>query len=56
MAETEEFCRARIIGIDTTEKKQFTGDRTGHEEEILEAKKDPDEYAYPGTVREHDYR
>jgi IS4 transposase len=45
-AETEEFYRAGIVAIDTTEADPFTGDRTGHEDEIIGTKEDTDEYAY----------
>jgi len=44
--ETEEFYRAGIVAIDTTEEKPFTGDRTGYEDEIIGTKEDSDEYAY----------
>jgi IS4 transposase len=46
VAETDEFYRAGIVAIDTTEEDPFTGDRTGHEEEIIGTKEDSDEYAY----------
>ncbi|WP_058365913.1 transposase [Haloparvum sedimenti] len=45
-AETEEFFRAGIVAIDITEAEPFTGDRTGHEDEILGTKEQSDEYAY----------
>ncbi|WP_434530096.1 transposase (plasmid) [Haloarcula sp. NS06] len=45
-AETEEFFRAGIIAIDITEADPFTGDRTGHEDEIIGTKEKTDEYAY----------
>jgi Transposase DDE domain. len=45
-AETDEFHRAGIVAIDTTEADPFTGDRTGHEDEIIGMKEDSDEYAY----------
>ena len=46
VAETEEFYRAGVVAIDTTEDDLFTGDRTGHEEEIIGTKENSDEYAY----------
>lgn len=46
VAETEEFFRAGIVAIDITEAKPFTGDRTGHEDEIIGTKESSDEYAY----------
>ncbi|QIO25452.1 transposase [Haloarcula sp. JP-L23] len=46
VAETEEFFRAGIVAIDITEADPFTGDRTGHEEEIIGTKEKNDEYAY----------
>jgi len=46
VAETEEFFRAGIIAIDITEADPFTGDRTGHEDEIIGTKEKTDEYAY----------
>ena len=46
VAETEEFFRAGIIAIDITEADPFTGDRTGHEDEIIGMKEKTDEYAY----------
>jgi IS4 transposase len=46
VAETDEFYRAGIVAIDTTEEDPFTGDRTGHEEEIIGTKENTDEYAY----------
>jgi len=42
----EEFFRAGIIPIDITEADPFMGDRTGHEDEIIETKERTDEYAY----------
>ncbi|ELY69603.1 transposase (TCE33) [Natrinema pellirubrum DSM 15624] len=45
-AETEEFFRAGIVAIDITEDDPFTGDRTGHEDEIIGTKEKNDEYAY----------
>jgi hypothetical protein len=38
VAETEEFFRAGIVAIDITEADPFTGDRTGHEDEIIGTK------------------
>jgi len=46
VAETEQFFRAGIIAIDITEADPFTGDRTGHEDEIIGTKEKTDEYAY----------
>jgi hypothetical protein len=46
VAETEQFFRAGIIAIDITEADPFTGDRTGHEDEIIGTKEQTDEYAY----------
>ncbi|MDR5657861.1 transposase [Halodesulfurarchaeum sp. HSR-GB] len=46
VVETEEFFRAGIIAIDITEADPFTGDRTGHEDEIIGTKEKTDEYAY----------
>ncbi len=46
VAETEEFFRAGIVAIDITEADPFTGDRTGHEDEIIGTKEKSDEYAY----------
>nr|WP_237561600.1 transposase [Halorubrum halophilum] len=46
VAETEQFFRAGIIAIDITEADPFTGDRSGHKDEILGTKENTDEYAY----------
>ena len=46
VAETEEFFRAGIVAIDITEDDPFTGDRAGHEEEIIGTKEENDEYAH----------
>jgi len=46
LAETGEFFRAGIVAIDITEDDPFTGDRTGHEDEIIGTKEKNDEYAY----------
>ena len=46
VAETEEFFRAGIVAIDITEADPFTGDRTGHEDEIIGTKENTEEYAY----------
>jgi len=46
IAETEQFFRAGIVAIDITEADPFTGDRTGHEDEIIGTKEKTDEYAY----------
>lgn len=45
-AETDEFYRTGTVAIDTTEADPFTGDRTGHEDEIIGMKENTDEYAY----------
>ena len=45
-ADTSAFHRAGIVAIDTTEADPFTGDRTGHEDEIIGTKEKTDEYAY----------
>ncbi len=46
VAEAEAFFRAGIVAIDITEADPFTGDRTGHEDEIIGTKEQIDEYAY----------
>jgi len=46
VAATEEVFRAGIVAIDITEADPFTGDRTGHEDEIIGTKENTDEYAY----------
>jgi hypothetical protein len=46
VAETEQFSRAGIVAIDITEADPFTGNRTGHEDEIIGTKEKTDEYAY----------
>jgi len=46
VAATEAFYRAGIVAIDITEDDPFTGDRTGHEDEIIGTKEKNDEYAY----------
>jgi hypothetical protein len=46
VAETKEFFRAGIVAIDITEADPFTGDRTGHEDEIIGTKENTDDYAY----------
>jgi len=43
VAETEQFFRAGIVAIDITEAEPFTGDRTGHEDEIIGTKEKTDE-------------
>ncbi len=45
-AETKEFFRAGIVAIDITEADPFTGDRTGHKNEIIGTKEKTNEYAY----------
>ncbi len=46
LEETDAFHGAGIVAIDITEADPFTGDRTGHEEEIIGTKEQSDEYAY----------
>jgi len=46
LAATEEFFRAGVVAIDITEADPFTGDRSGHEDEIIGTKEKTDEYAY----------
>ena len=46
VAETEEFFGAGIVAIDITEADPFTGNRTGHEDEIIGPKENTDEYVY----------
>lgn len=46
VAETDAFHRAGIVAIDITEADPFTGDRSGHEDEIIGTKEQTDEYAY----------
>ena len=46
VAVTEQFFRAGILAIDITEADPFTGDRTGHEDEIIGTNETTDEYAY----------
>jgi len=46
VSETEEFFRDGIVAIDMTEADPFTGDRMGHEDEIIGTKENTDEYAY----------
>jgi hypothetical protein len=50
ISETEEFFRAGIVAIDITEAAPFTGDRTGHEDEIIGTKEKTDEYAYQWAI------
>lgn len=45
VAETEKFFRAGIVAIDITETDPFTGNRSGHEDEIIGTKENTDEYA-----------
>jgi hypothetical protein len=45
-AQTSAFHRYATVAIDTTEEDPFTGDREGHEAEIIGTKEDSDEYAY----------
>jgi hypothetical protein len=46
VAETEQFFGSGIVAIDITEADPFTGDRTGHEDEIIGTKEKTDQYAY----------
>jgi IS4 transposase len=46
LSKTDTFHRAGLVAIDTTEADPFTGDRTGHEDEIIGTKEETDEYAY----------
>lgn len=46
ISDREKFFRAGIVAIDITEANPFTGDRSGHEDEILGTKEKADEYAY----------
>jgi len=46
VAETKEFFQAGIVAIDITESDPSTGDRAGHENEIIGTKEKTDEYAY----------
>ena len=46
VAQTEEFYRAGVVAIDTTEDDPFTEDQTGYENEIIGTKEKSDEYAY----------
>lgn len=50
LAEREEFFRAGIVAIDITEDDPFTGDRAGHEDEIIGTKEKNDEYAYQWAI------
>ena len=46
LGETDVFHRAGLVAIDITEEDPFTGDRKGHEDEIIGTKENTDEYAY----------
>jgi IS4 transposase len=46
LGETDAFYRDGFVAIDTTEEDPFTGDREGHEDEIIGTKEESDEYAY----------
>ncbi|ESP89708.1 ISH7-type transposase [Candidatus Halobonum tyrrellensis G22] len=46
VTKTDDPYRAGVVVIGTTEDDPFTGDRTGHEEEIIGTKENSDEYAY----------
>ena len=45
-AQMRSLYQRSCIAIDTTEADPFTGDRTGHEDEIIGTKEKTDEYAY----------
>lgn len=44
------FYRDGRVAIDITENSPFTGNRTGHEDEIIRTKEESDEYAYQGAT------
>ncbi|EMA42093.1 transposase (TCE33) [Halococcus hamelinensis 100A6] len=46
LSETDAFHRAGLVAIDITEEDPFTGDREGHENEIIGTKEKNTEYAY----------
>jgi IS4 transposase len=46
LSETDVFHRAGLVAIDITEEDPFTGDRAGHEDEIIGTKEKNTEYAY----------
>ena len=46
LSETDVFHRAGLVAIDITEEDPFTGDREGHEDEIIGTKEKNTEYAY----------
>ncbi|WP_255666347.1 transposase [Haladaptatus sp. DYF46] len=46
LGETDAFHRAGLVAIDITEEDPFTGDREGHEDEIIGTKEKNTEYAY----------
>ncbi|ELY94340.1 transposase (TCE33) [Natrialba chahannaoensis JCM 10990] len=46
LEETEAYHGAGIVAIDITEADPFTGDRSGHEDEIIGTKERSGEYAY----------
>ena len=46
LGETDVFHRAGLVAIDITEEDPFTGDRVGHEDEIIGTKEKNTEYAY----------
>ena len=46
LGETDAFYRSGLVAIDTTEEDPFTGNREGHEDEIIGTKEKTDEYAY----------
>ncbi|RJT07594.1 transposase [Halococcus sp. IIIV-5B] len=46
LGETDVFHRAGLVAIDITEEGSFTGDREGHEDEIIGTKEKNTEYAY----------
>jgi IS4 transposase len=46
LGETDVFYRSGLVAVDTTEEEPFTGNREGHEDEIIGTKEESDEYAY----------
>ena len=46
LSETDAFHRAGLVAIDITEEDPFTGDREGHEDEIIGTKEKNTDYAY----------
>ena len=46
LSATDTFHRAGLVAVDITEEDPFTGDREGHEDEIIGTKEKNTEYAY----------